>query len=78
MAKGTLHEGPVSSTSASMIDNEMIVPIHPSLSQWIDSQSLLDGVSAFSPLMKQILLHMRQAKEEWDTSYITGLVVDLN
>lgn len=77
VASGTLSKAPSGSErDRSSIDNAATTPIHPTFSQWIESQYLLDGVSAFSPLMKQVLLHMRESKEEWDSSYITGLVVD--
>lgn len=55
-----------------------ILPTQPTFSAWINSESLLDGVSTTSPLMRQLLLHMRQAKEQWGCSYITGLVVNPN
>jgi len=60
-----------------LIDNTMVTPIQPTFAEWVNSQSLLDGVSAF-PLIRQMVLHMRQVKEQWGCSYLTGLVVDPN
>jgi hypothetical protein len=75
VAHGGLDESP---ESMSIIKNTMVAPIQPALSKWIGSQPLLDGVAAVSPLMKQMILHMREAEDQWGTSYLTGLVVDPN
>jgi hypothetical protein len=75
VAHGGLDESP---ESMSIIKNTMVAPIQPTLSKWIGSQPLLDGVAAVSPLMKQMILHMREAEDQWGTSYLTGLVVDPN
>jgi hypothetical protein len=76
VAHGMLDESTPSSNASSVDNTKAVVPIQPTYSQWINSQPLLDGVSAVSPLMRELVLHMRQSKEEWGVSYSTGLVVN--
>lgn len=78
LAEGSLNENSVASSSLASSGGTTVAPIHPTISKWIGSKSLLDGVSAVSPLMKQVLLQTRQDRESWDSSYLTGLVIDPN
>ncbi len=75
VASGLLDEG-AQSGGALTVDNHKVVPIEPAYSKWIRSRPLLEGVSAASPLMRQLVLHMQDAKDQWGMSYSTGWVVD--